>query len=369
MSFDALALAQPAVAALRPYDTGPDKTAVRQHGLPPVELGSNEHAFGPGPAAIDAMKGALGLAHRYPDPNGTVLKRTLVAHFGIDESQITLGNGSNELLVLLAQCFAGPGTSVVFSRHAFAVYAIATAAVGAEPIEVPSLPRDDAAMPLGHDLDAIAASVSGDTRLVYLANPNNPTGGWFDDAAFGRFMAVMPAHALVVVDEAYIDFVDDPATTSAIPLVARHHNLVVLRTFSKAHALAGLRVGYAVSHRSTAGVLARLRQTFNVNQLALVAAKAAFLDQPWFRESIAAIIAGRNALAGALRERGFDVLPSQTNFLLVDFGSRATAIAERLERAGVLIRPMTPYGLPTMLRISAGRPDESARLLAALDHD
>lgn len=366
MSFDALDLAQPAIAKLRPYDTGPDKGAARTGDLPVVELGSNEHAYGPSPEAIAAMQAALARAHRYPDPDGSALKTALAAHFGIDRACITLGNGSNELIVLLAQCFAGPGTSVLFSQYAFAIYAIAAAAVGATGIAVPALPRSHPAMPLGHDLDAIAAAIRPDTRLVFLANPNNPTGGSFDDAALDAFLARVPATTLVVADEAYIDFVTRDDVGSAIPRLTRHPNLVVLRTFSKAHALAALRIGYAVSHASAAAVLARLRQTFNVNQVALAGAEAAFRDRAYFERTIAAILAERDALAAALRERGYAVLPSQTNFLLVDAGDRAAMIEETLYQAGIIVRPMAAYGLPQMLRISVGTPEESARLLAML---
>ncbi|MFZ2237245.1 MAG: histidinol-phosphate transaminase [Dokdonella sp.] len=366
MSFDALTLACAPVARLRAYDTGPDKRLARECELAPAELGSNEHAFGPSPKALAAMQDELARAHRYPDPNGTALRKTLANHFAIGPSTITFGNGSNELIVMLTECFSGPEHSVVCSQYAFAVYAIAAAAVGATAIEVPALARDHTTMPLGHDLDAIAAAIRPDTRLVFLANPNNPTGGCFDDDALDAFLDSVPQQVMVVIDEAYIDFVSPDIVRSAIDRIERHPNLVVLRTFSKAHALAALRIGYAISHASTAAVLARLRQPFNVNRIALAAAEAAFLDFDYFERCISMTVAERDHLVDALAELGYPALPSQTNFLMVDFGSAASAVEDALYQAGVIVRPMVGYGLPQMLRISVGTRDESDRLLAVL---
>src|SRR5690606_20335042 len=241
-------LAMPAVRGLRAYDPGHDLVALRRaaaNGL--VELGSNENPYGPGPRALAAAAGALRDLHRYPDPQGNGLKRALAATHGVAASQLVLGNGSHELLMQLAQAFAGPGVDVVASRFGFAVYAIAARAVGARLRVAPALPREDA-MPRGHDLRAIAAAITPATRLVYLANPNNPTGTWYPHDAFAAFMSSVPDHAVVVVDEAYAETADAPDFGSALPLLAAHRNLVVTRTFSKAHALAGLRVGYAVAH-------------------------------------------------------------------------------------------------------------------------
>ncbi len=366
MSFDALARAMPAIARLRAYDTGSDKQGARERTRPPAELGSNENPYGPSPRAVEAMTAVLANAHRYPDPDGTALKRTLERRFGVAPAGVTLGNGSNELLVLLAQCFAGPGRSVVFSQYAFAVYAIATAAVGAEAVVVPALPRDHAAMPLGHDLDALAAAVREDTSLVFLANPNNPTGTWFDDAALAAFLARVPREVIVVLDEAYLEFATAPGLGPATALLARHPNLVVARTFSKAYGLAALRLGYAVSDPSVAGVLARLRQPFNGNALALAAATAALEDTAYLDDTVARVVADRDGLADALRARGFGVLPSQGNFLMLDAGERAAAIAQAWYDAGIIVRPMGAYGLPQMLRISIGTRAENERLLEAL---
>ncbi len=360
-------LAMPAVRGLRAYDPGHDLVALRRFvpgGL--VELGSNENPHGPGPRAREAAAAVLGELHRYPDPLGGDLKRALAAKHGVDTAQVILGNGSHELLMQLAQVFAGPGVDVAMSQFGFAVYAIATQAVGANLHIAPALPRD-ASMPRGHDLDAIAATITPQTRLVYLANPNNPTGTWFAHDAFAAFLARVPGDTLVVIDEAYAEIADAPDFASALPLLAAHRNLAVTRTFSKAYALAGLRVGYAVAHPDVIALLERLRESFNVNAVALAAAEAALGDDDWLRETLAANATQRDLLAAALRERGWPVSPSQTNFLLVEFGEDTARLEQGLLARGVVLRPMAGYGLPQCSRISVGSAAENRALLAALD--
>src|SRR5690348_2903626 len=277
--FDAANLANPATARLRNYDPGHDLPALRKRfGAEIAELGSNENPLGPSPRAVEAMRGAIAETFRYPDPRGLSLKTALSARLGVGTDRIALGNGSHELLMLLAQCFADSTHSVVFSQYGFAVFPIATAAAGAIALRVPALPRSHPSAPYGHDLDAIAAAVRADTRIVYLANPNNPTGTWFDDAALDDFVARVPRDVLIVVDEAYAEYVDAPGLSSALRLADRHPNLIVTRTFSKAYALAGLRVGYLIAHPSVVAVVERLRESFNVNNVALAAAEAALGD-------------------------------------------------------------------------------------------
>jgi len=270
------------------------------------------------------------------------------------------------LLMLIAQCFADASVSVVYSQFGFAVFPIATAASGAQHVRVPALPRTHAAMPLGHDLEAMAAAVRPDTRIVYLANPNNPTGTWFDDAVLERFLARMPEHALVVVDEAYREYVTAPGVTGALQFLDRHPNLIVTRTFSKAHALAGLRIGYSISTPGVAAVIERLRESFNANSLALAAAEASLGDQAHVVRARAWNDSERAWLAGHLRAQGFNVLPSQTNFVLIDFGRDAAPIESALFQRGVIARPMGGYGLPDCLRVSVGARAENERLLEAL---
>jgi histidinol-phosphate aminotransferase len=361
-------LAVPAVRALRAYDPGHDLVALRRRFAPEllVELGSNENPYGASPRARAAAAAALDELHRYPDPLGGDLRRALAAKHGVDVAQVVLGNGSHELLMQLAQVFAWPGVDVVFPQYGFAVFAIATQAAGANARVAPALPAD-ATMPRGHDLDAVVAAITPATRLVYLANPNNPTGTWFGREALATFLASVPEHAIVVVDEAYAEIADAPDFGTALALLPAHRNLVVTRTFSKAYALAGLRVGYAIGHPDVVALLERVRESFNVGVVALAAAEAALGDETWLRDTLAANARERARLSGALRDRGWPVAPSQTNFLLVEFGDRTAEIEASLLERGVVLRPMAGYGLPRCSRVSVGSEIENDALLAALD--
>lgn len=370
------ALARPGIRSLRAYDPGHDLVALRRRfaeaqlvGMPLVELGSNENPYGASPLARAAIAAALDGIHIYPDPLGGDLKRALAAHHGVEPARLLLGNGSHELLMQFAQVFAGPGDEVVVSKFGFAVYALAAQAAGASLQCAAALPRDHPSIPMprGHDLPALRAAIGPRTKLVYLANPNNPTGTWFGAQAFEAFLAAVPAQVLVVVDEAYAEFVDAPDYASALPLVARYPNLVVTRTFSKAYALAGLRVGFAVADPGLIAVMERVRESFNVNALGLAAAEAALADGAHLAASVAGNAMQRSALADALRARGLRVSPSQTNFLLVEFGDAASRIETALVTRGVVLRPMGGYGLGECLRITVGTAAENARLLASLD--
>ena len=306
------------------------------------------------------------MLHRYPDPLGADLKRALAARHGVGVEQIGLGNGSHELLMQLAQVFAGAGDDVLFSRYGFAVFALAAQASGANLRIAEALPRE-AAMPLGHDLDAIAAAITPATRLVYLANPNNPTGTWFGHDALAAFMARVPAGVIVVLDEAYAEMADAGDFRSGIELLATHQNLVVTRTFSKAYGLAGLRIGYLLAAPGLVAVMERVRESFNVNGPALAAAEAALGDEAHLESVCARNAEQRAALTRALGARGLAVLPSQTNFVLVEFGPQTAAIEVALIARGVVLRPMAGYGLPGFLRITIGTRQENRALLAALD--
>lgn len=367
MTFDASRRANGPTSALRAYDPGHDLPALRRRfGATIAELGSNENPLGASPRALEAMRLALDDSFRYPDPRGAALKAALSMQLGIESDRIALGNGSHELLMLLAQCFADPAHSVVFSQYGFAVFPIATAAVGAQAIRVPALPREHATAPFGHDLEAMAAAIRADTRLVYLANPNNPTGTWFDDAALERFLAQVPEEVLVVVDEAYHEYVDAADLTTALRFADRHPNLIVTRTFSKAYALAGLRVGYLVAHASVVAVLERLRESFNVNAPALAGAEAALADHEHLARVREFNASERRWLVDGLQARGYTGLPSQTNFVLVDLGRDAAGLERHLFERGVIVRPMGGYGLAQTVRISVGSRAENARLLETL---
>ena len=355
-----------AIAALRAYDPGHDLPELRRrHAGTLTELGSNENSYGPSPRVLAALRAATAdEVFRYPDPQGKALRAALAAALGVAPSQIVLGNGSHELLVLFAQCFAGPGDEVVHSEFGFAVFAIATAAVAAAPVVAPALPLD-APMPRGHDPDAVAARVTPRTKLVFIANPNNPTGTWLSSDALEALLARIPGDTLVVLDEAYHEYADTQQVPDGIALVARYPNLVVTRTFSKGYGLAGLRIGYAVGHPDVIAVMERLRESFNANALALLAAREALEDPHHVALIRAKTRAERDRVGGVLRGAGYLVHPSQTNFVLVDFGEPAATIEQRLLAHGVVVRPMSGYGLPTCLRLTVGRPDENDRALAA----
>lgn len=365
---DFAALAQPGIRGLHAYDPGLDLVALRRaqaNGLL-VELGSNENNFGPSPAACAAVLDSLHALHRYPDPSGGDLRRALAAHHGVAADRIMLGNGSHEILMRLARVFTGVGQEVLSSEFGFAVYGLAAKAAGATWLAAPALPPGHA-MSRGHDLDAIAERVSPATQLIYLANPNNPTGTWFSTAELLRFLGRLPAGVLAVVDEAYLEYVRDPALVSAISLLDRFPNLVVTRTFSKAYGLAGLRVGYLLAHPGLVAVMERVRESFNVNLPGLAAAEAALADPAHLAWVCRQNAVERDSLGDALRARELAVTPSQTNFLLVDFGVDASRIEQGLVARAVVPRPMSGYGLPTCLRLTVGTRDENRRLLQALD--
>ena len=362
------ALAQAGIRRLRAYDPGHDIIALRKK-FPAgalVELGSNESPFGPSPRALQAVHDCLAGLHRYPDPLASELKSELARQLEVDTTQLILGNGSHELLMMLAQVFAGPGTDVIASEFGFAVYAIAAQAAGAGFIRAPALAADST-MTRGHDLHAIASAVSADTRLVYLANPNNPSATWFSTAALVAFLDAVRPDVLVVVDEAYIEYVTDPALVSAVGLIKRFPNLVVTRTFSKAHGLAGLRVGYACANTDLIAVLERVRESFNVGSPGLAAATASLADFGHVASVRDANAIERDWLADQLRLRGCRVGPSQTNFLLIDFQRNAGALEAALVSRGIVLRPMAGYGLADCLRVTVGARSDNLRLLEALD--
>lgn len=359
-------LAVPGIRGLRAYDPGHDLVALRRQAAQAlVELGSNENPYGASPRAKQAAAVALERLHVYPDPLGGDLKRALARQHGVGVENIVLGNGSHELLMQCAQVFAGPDDAVVASQFGFAVYALAAQATGATLIAATANPHDHA-MPRGHDLDALLAAIDARTKLVYLANPNNPTGTWFGGEAFAAFLAVVPARVLVVVDEAYAEYVDAADYASALPLLAAHPNLIVTRTFSKAYGLAGARVGYALAHPDCIAVMERVRESFNVNALALAAAEAALGDEGHLRAALEDNRVQRQALAAALHAWGLPVTPSQTNFLLVEFGPETARVEAELIRRGIVVRPVAGYGLADCLRITVGTAEENARLLVAL---
>lgn len=362
MTCDVAALAAPGVRGLQPYQPGkPIEELEREYGIRDIiKLASNENPLGASPLALDAVRAILADVHRYPDGNGFALKSRLARRHGIGTAQITLGNGSNDVLECVARAFVTPDNEVVFSEHAFAVYPIVTRAVGAKAVVT-------AAKDWGHDLDAMRAAITPRTRLVFIANPNNPTGTWLKASALEDFIRSLPDHVLVVVDEAYFEYVRETDYPDASSWVGRYTNLVVTRTFSKAYGLAGLRVGYAISSGAVADMLNRVRQPFNVNSLALAAATAALDDAAHLARSIEVNAAGLRQLADGARRLGLDYIPSVANFLSIDLARPAAPVYEALLRRGVIVRPVANYGMPNHLRVTVGRPEENERFLKALE--
>jgi histidinol-phosphate aminotransferase len=363
MSLDPCELSPAYVRSIAPYQPGkPIAELAREMGLQEdaiVKLASNENPRGTGPRTRAAIERALGDIARYPDGNGHELKTALAGRFGVDMGQIVLGNGSNDVLELAALAFLAPGRAAVYSQHAFAVYPLATQARGARGIEVP-------AKDYGHDLEAMARAIDDETSVVWIANPNNPTGTLAAPGVLEAFVRRVPERVIVVIDEAYNEYLPAELRTETLKWLKRHPNLVVTRTFSKAYGLAGLRVGYALAHASVAEVMNRVRQPFNVNSIALAAARAALEDMEFVARSYAENLQGLKQLREGADRLGLAYIPSCANFLTIRVG-KAQEIYRRLLRRGVIVRPVGGgYGLPEHLRVTVGTQGENERFLAAL---
>lgn len=363
MSADFLALAVPGVQKLSPYVTGkPIDELARELGIEPariIKLASNENPLGPNPRVLEAIRGELSELTRYPDGSGFRLKAKLAERFGLKSEQITLGNGSNDIIDLVARCWLAPGRNAVFSAHAFAAYPLCTQAAGAESRVVP-------AVDYGHDLGGMLEAIDEQTAVVFIANPNNPTGTWFGAQALESFLDRVPERVLVVLDEAYIEYASGSELPDGVKYLSRYPNLIVSRTFSKAYGLAALRVGYALSSPQVAEVLNRVRQPFNVNSLALAAACAALKDEDYLFRSRLANDQGMAQLESGLEALGLEWIPSKGNFIAVNFKRDAAAINQALLERGVIVRPVAGYGMPQFLRISIGTHEENARFLGVL---
>ena len=363
MTCDFLALAQPGVQKLSPYVPGkPVEELALEFGLNPVvivKLASNENPLGPSPMAIAAIESVLPDMTRYPDGNGFALKQALADRLAVSPSMITLGNGSNDILELITRAFVGPQHEVVFSEHAFAVYPIVTQAVGARAVVVP-------AKDWGHDLDAMADAITADTRLVFVANPNNPTGTWIERAELERFLARVPEQVIVVLDEAYTEYVETTDVPNGLDYLDRYPNLLVSRTFSKAYGLAALRVGYGICQPGIADALNRVRQPFNVNSLAQAAAVATLSDDAYLAESRRINREGMAQLEAGFAALKLQWIPSRGNFIAVDVGRDAAPVFQALLRQGVIVRPVANYGMPNHLRVSIGLAEENQRFLDVL---
>jgi histidinol-phosphate aminotransferase len=355
-------LAPPHVRAIAPYQPGkPISELARELGLNEadiVKLASNENPLGPSPLAQAAAQDAIFDMALYPDGAGFALKAKLSERLGVAANQIVLGNGSNDVLDMAARAFLTPGTSSVYAQHAFAVYPIATQTVGAQGIAV-------AAKDYGHDLVAMRAAIRDDTRVLWIANPNNPTGTFLPWAEIEAFLETVPPQVLVVLDEAYGEYLPPAERCDTAAWLARFPNLLISRTFSKAYGLAGLRVGYGLGSAAAIDLLNRVRHPFNVNSPALAAAEAALDDAEFLARSYALNSAGMAQLVTGLSELKIETVPSKGNFLLAKVGDSARINDELLKR-GVIVRPVANYGLPEFLRVSVGLAGQNARFLDAL---
>lgn len=363
MSCDFLTLATAGVQKLQPYQPGkPMEELERELGLSEViKLASNENPLGPGLMARAAVRAQIDELGRYPDGNGFALKHTLSQQTGVGTDTLTLGNGSNDVLELIVRAFCTPEHEVIFSQHAFAVYPIATQAVGAKAVVTP-------AVDWGHDLQAMADAITERTRIIFVANPNNPTGTWTSGEAIKSLLVTVPDDVLVVVDEAYREYVDEPQYPNCAKWVEHYPNLIVTRSFSKIYGLGGLRVGYAISNPLIADIINRVRQPFNVNNLAMVAAVAALRDEEHVAISIELNRVELARLTVAFTGMGLGYVPSVGNFVSVDLGRDALPVYDALLREGVIVRPIGGgYGMPNHLRVTVGLESENTRFLKALE--
>lgn len=354
------------VRAIAPYQGGkPISEVAREFGLDEasiIKLASNENPLGMSDSAKQAMIDAVADIGRYPDSNGYELKQVITAKYGVPQDWITLGNGSNDILELAAHAFVQPGQSVVYSQYSFAVYALATQAVGGRAIVV-------AAKDYGHDLTAMAKAIAADTKLIFIANPNNPTGTFIPAAKIEAFLKAVPQNVVVVLDEAYNEYLAPELQYESTAWVKQYSNLLVSRTLSKAYGLAGLRIGFGIAQPSITDLLNRIRQPFNVNTMAQAAALAALNDSAFLQKSARLNAEGYRQLTQAFDAMDLEYVPSYGNFVLVRVGSDDSAgarINQALLKQGIIVRPVGNYGLPQWLRITIGLPEENAAFLDAL---
>ena len=349
------------IRAIAPYQPGkPIAELERELGISGiVKLASNENPLGASPKAVAAMHEAIKTISLYPDGNGFDLKDALSKRYGVAHANLVLGNGSNDLLELASRAFLTPGDVAVYSAHAFAVYALATQAVGAKGITVP-------AKEFGHDLDAmLQAAVKHKAKMVFIANPNNPTGTYLTPDALRDFLQALPVNVLVVLDEAYNEYLPPAQRYDSVSWLQNYPNLIISRTFSKAYGLAGLRVGYAIAHEQITDMMNRVRQPFNVNSIAQAAALAALHDMDFVQQTYELNQRGMQQITSGLNKLGLSYIPSYGNFISFRIGG-ATAMYRRLLELGVIVRPVANYDMPDYLRVSIGLETENDKFLTAL---
>lgn len=363
MTCDFVSVATTGVQGLHPYQPGkPVDELERELGITNiVKLASNENPLGPSSKAVKAIENAFQDLSRYPDGNGFCLKNALAKRYQLEIEQVTLGNGSNDLLEIIARVFADSSSEIIFSQYAFAVYPIVAQAIGAKAVEVP-------AVDWGHDLEAMAKAITDNTKLIFIANPNNPTGTYVKAEHVARFLSLVPENVIVVLDEAYGEYIDESCVEfpNGIELLKNHSNLIITRTFSKAWGLASLRVGYGLSNPIIANLLNRVRQPFNVDTFALVAATAVLDDAEYLERSRKTNDQGMQQLINGFDQMDLRYIPSVGNFITFDTGRDGVTVFQALLQHGVIVRPVANYGMPQHLRVSIGLPHENKRFLDAL---
>ena len=359
------------IAELHPYIPGkPVVELERELGLiDTIKLASNENPLGPSPLAMAAIRKVAAEVHLYPDDSGHSLRHKLAERCAVRAEAITLGAGSSDVIDMVARVFLEPGVNAVYSEHSFAMYQIYTQACGAAAKVAPPLPVDHAHMPYGHDLHTMAALIDNNTRVVFIANPNNPTGTWLSKSEIVAFLEKVPSDVVVVLDEAYTEYVTEDEYPNGIDWLADYPNLVVTRTFSKMYGLAGLRIGYGISSVELASVIQRVRHPFNANLVALAAAEAVLDDDAYVMQSREVNQQGMAQLMRAFDAMGLICMPSVANFLTVDLEREAAAVNAGLLRQGVITRPIANYNLPNHLRISIGTQSHNSRFIAALEQE
>jgi histidinol-phosphate aminotransferase len=354
-------LANPQLRDLAVYEPGkPIEETARELGVDPsaiIKLASNENPLGPSPKAVQAMRGALENAHLYPDGSGFYLTKAIATKLGLGPENVILGNGSNEVIEFLGHAFLNPGDDIITCQYAFIIYKLLATAFGVRTIETPSPDYQQ-------NLDATLEAITPKTRLIFIPNPNNPTGTLVSQSAIDDFMSRIPDSIPVTFDEAYFEFLDEPPDT--LPFVREGRNVVVLRTFSKIHGLAGLRLGYAIAPPEIIEVLHKTRQPFNVNSIALTGALAALDDEAHLRETKGVVDEGRAYLQEQFAEMQIPFVPAVANFVMVNVGD-SCAVFEKLLQRKIIVRPLKGYGLPKWVRISVGTMEENKKLIAALE--
>jgi len=350
------------ILSIKPYVPGkPLEELEREYGISDsIKLASNENPIGPSPRAVKAIEGALSRLNRYPDGSGHDLVMKLSEHLGVSHGNIVLGNGSDEIIGMLTNAFLVRGDEVIIPRPSFLMYEIMARSAGARPVFVPL-------KSLSIDLESIAEKISDKTRLIFLCNPNNPTGSIISGKRFAQFIQKVPQNVIVVADEAYIEFVRDKNCFKSMDYINSEHNVVTLRTFSKIYGLAGLRIGYGVMSEAISGILNRIRPPFIASIPAQAGAAAALDDKVFFRKTVRLVHDGLDFMYESLKARGIRYFPTQANFFLVDTGKNADDVFESMLKQGVIVRSMTSYGYPGYIRVSVGLRKENIRFIKALE--